>query len=424
MSEAPLSREAFADALRKGKGRAVQHVRSHGDAGIEDLLLEAVTRSLGYDPQCEGTRGAWLMTMISSCAHPEPYYQAVLEAFPASQEHYDIAQMAVLLLQMAQAGSEEARRALYDKFDRQAHSSEWLITHEIIALDGLDGLLHVARVLGRRLAREADFWIGGDLLYSVREELDGTVIDEALQKAATIDADVRRFCEELAVEGSEPRNEEPYALDTFVKDLAEAKRNPRGLASRFARHGSEGDHRALFDMIERESDPSLIAKMLRVFAIRIDPPGGLDGVLRFARHEDAAVREAAIDVLRRFIDDRIAELSGSLLAAGSLEGLKLLALNGRSGDFARIRELLPITGPDDRLHRLALDTIAANRPDPNPEAVACLLWVYEQNPCSLCRWSVVEDLIKLDQLPPELAAECCDDCNDETRQLVSALNSA
>jgi len=195
MMTLPLSREGFADALRKGKGRAVQHLRAHGDAGVEDLLLEAATRSLGYDPQCEGTRGDWVMTMLSLCLNPAPYHHAVLEAFPAAQEHYDISQLAEMLLQLARDGSQTARNALYDKFDRQELSSEWLLSHEIIALDGLDGLLHVARVLGRRLATDPDFWLSGDLLYAVREERGAKAVNDALQQASTSDADIRRFNE-------------------------------------------------------------------------------------------------------------------------------------------------------------------------------------------------------------------------------------
>lgn len=423
MSALPLSREAFADALRKGKGRAVQHIRAHGDAGVEDLLLEAATRSLGYDPQCEGSRGDWLMTMLSLCTNPAPYHHAVHKAFPASQEHYDIAQMADMLLRLAQAGSREARRALYDKFDKREFSSEWLLSHEIIALDGFEGLLHVARGLGRRLATDPDFWLSGDLLHAVREERGAKEVDDALQLASTTDADIRRFCEELAVSSSEPRAEGPYALDTFLNDLALGERNPPVLASRFARQGSDIEHRALFERIEREAEPHLIARMLRVFAVRVDPPGGIDRVLRFARHEDAAVREAAIEVLRRFSDDRIAELSGALLAAGSLEGIELLGENARPGDFGRAHQLLPSGAVDKHAHDLALSIVSTGRPDPHPEAVDCLIWVYEQNPCAFCRQGAVDDLIKLGCLPEVLAAECLDDCMSEIREAVAASPS-
>ncbi|OEO27954.1 hypothetical protein VW23_007050 [Devosia insulae DS-56] len=420
MNVQPLSRDEFVDALRKGMGRAVQHIRAHGDAGVEDLLLEAATRSLGYDPQCEGSRGDWLMTMLSLCTDPAPYHQAVLSTFPASREHYDIAQMADMLLQLAQAGSEEARRALYDKFDRQEFSSEWLLSHEIIALDGLDGLLHVARVLGRRLATDPDFWLSGDFLYAVREERGANAVDDALQQASTTDADIRRFCEALAVSGSEPSAEGPYALDAFLNDLNEGNRNPRLLASRFARQGGDIEHRALFERIEREVQPHLIARMLRVFAIRIDPPGGIERVLRFARHEDSAVRQAAIQVLRRFSDDRIAELSGQLLAAGSLEGIELLGENARPGDFGRVHQLLPSAAVDQHAHDLALSIVSTGRPSPSPEAADCLIWVYEHNPCSFCRQSAVDDLLQLGRLPEVLTAECLDDSMSEVREAAAA----
>jgi len=188
---------------------------------------------------------------------------------------------------------------------------------------------------------------------------------------------------ELVVSSHEPRAEEPYALDAFLNDLTEGERNPRVLASRFARQGSETDHSELFERIEHEAKPHLVARMLRVFAIRIDPPGGIDRVFRFARHEDSAVREAAIEVLRRFSDDRIAALSGELLAAGSLEGIELLGENARPGDFGRAHRLLPSGAADKQAHDLALSIVSTCRLNLNAEAVDCLIWVYEENPCFL-----------------------------------------
>jgi hypothetical protein len=131
------------------------------------------------------------------------------------------------------------------------------------------------------------------------------------------------------------------------------------------------------------------------------------------------VSAQGIDILRRFTDDRIAELSAELLDAGRLDGIELLANNYRPGQYDRVRHLLPAKADDDHAHRLAMDIIASCRPDPRIEAVDCLLWVYERSPCSFCRNSVVDDLIRLDRLPASLAAECHDDCASETREAVS-----
>ncbi|MBL8594148.1 MAG: HEAT repeat domain-containing protein [Devosia sp.] len=420
MSALSLSRDEFADALRKGKGRAVQHIRAHGDSGVEDLLLEACVRCQNYDPQCEGYRGDWLMGMLAMLPNAPRYHDVILRAFPDSTKAHDVEQMARMLEGLAEQGREEARGALYSKFDRQEFREDWTLSLRLISLDGIEGLLHVARVLGRRLASDADFWMSGYLQHVVDEQFGAEAVDAALRSAAIGDPDVRRFHDDLREAATEPVRGVPYSLDSYLADLALGGRKTRLVAQRFARYGSDSDHHALFELIEREADASRLASMLRVFSGRVDPPGGADRVLRFARHADPAVRAVAIDVLRRFRDERVADLSQDLLAAGSLEGMKLLAENSRPGDFKRAHALLPTVTDDEQAHDLALSIISIGQPLPDPEAADCLVWVYEQNPCSFCRQSAVDDLIKLDRLPEALATEGLDDCMSEIREAVAA----
>ena len=60
----PLTPIEFRDALRKGLGRAVVHLRNYGAAGLEADLLHACLNSLCHDPQSEGTRSEWLWYML------------------------------------------------------------------------------------------------------------------------------------------------------------------------------------------------------------------------------------------------------------------------------------------------------------------------------------------------------------------------
>ena len=60
----PLSPDQFRDALRKGLGRALLHVREFGCNGLENAILEACEHSLDLDPQSEGTRGEWLYEIL------------------------------------------------------------------------------------------------------------------------------------------------------------------------------------------------------------------------------------------------------------------------------------------------------------------------------------------------------------------------
>lgn len=115
-SRLPLTSDTFADALRKGLGRAVLHVREHGDADVEEQLLEAVTRNLAYDPQSEGTRADWLVDILDLLPDAGRYTKAVAPAFGRASEDdtsnpWDVAHLAHLLRVLAERGDAAAGEA-------------------------------------------------------------------------------------------------------------------------------------------------------------------------------------------------------------------------------------------------------------------------------------------------------------------------
>lgn len=48
-----------------------------------------------------------------------------------------------------------------------------------------------------------------------------------------------------------------------------------------------------------------------------------------------------------------------------------------------------------------------------------MYWMYEHNPCSMCRGQIVESLEALNALTPELLRECQYDVQGETRAWAS-----
>jgi hypothetical protein len=65
-----LSRDEFGDALAKGLGRALSHVKTYGLDRVKDLVLYACLHDVSYDAQIEGSRAKWLFAMFVA----SPYY--------------------------------------------------------------------------------------------------------------------------------------------------------------------------------------------------------------------------------------------------------------------------------------------------------------------------------------------------------------
>jgi hypothetical protein len=415
-----LSRAEFADALRKGQGRAMAHIRAHGDGGVEGLLLDACLHSYSYDWQSEGSRGTWMMSMLALLPDPQPYYAAVLVAFTHATDFHDTDQLARMLRVMAVDGDANARSALYQKFELREFQDPWLLAMDIVALDGAEGALHVGRILGQRLLTEPDFTVDDAIGMQIRE----VGAEAALRHAALSDEALQRFADEvLRDEVSVPHRTVPAKpLSAFLAEIGSGGRRKAGIAARFGRSASEADLRRLLELIAAESDPRRQEAMLLVFR-RVDAPGGSAALLPYVRSPDVAVRAAAIEGLERFADDAVAALAGELLAAGSLDGIALLEMNPLPDGYARIMALLPENATDEIVHHLGLDILGLHRAMPSPGLIDLLLWVYERTPCSFCRNSAVTDLLQLGPLPAELRIECADDCNDETRTLVTATTT-
>ncbi len=189
-----LTVEKFRDALQKGLGRAVMHVREHGTEKVRNDILHACLHNIAYDHQCEESRANWLLEIINLTNDEEYYHQCILEAIPNSTDLWDTQQLVELATELARRGLEEARRAIYDKFALQEFDEFWIGGSQIVELDGIEGLLHVAEVIGTRLLEEPDFRHDYDYLVTEAiERFDKQTVIAALEKRASENANVRAY---------------------------------------------------------------------------------------------------------------------------------------------------------------------------------------------------------------------------------------
>ena len=78
------------------------------------------------------------------------YHQRILEALPDATDFWDVQQLVELAAALARRGFPQARRAIYDKFELQQFNETCLGGCQIVLLNGIEGLLRVAEVIGAR----------------------------------------------------------------------------------------------------------------------------------------------------------------------------------------------------------------------------------------------------------------------------------
>ena len=185
-----LSRDEFVDALQKGKGRVVQHLQEFGPGDLRTDILQACLNNLVYDTQCEDARAGWLMSLIDLCGDDAFFREHIVAALSPSTESWNVSQLCSLAELFARRGDTKARAALIEKFEKQEFNESWLGGSQLVALDGIDGLLQVAEVIGCRLRRDQDYWEDDALFTEAAERSTPELVMAALRERAATSENV------------------------------------------------------------------------------------------------------------------------------------------------------------------------------------------------------------------------------------------
>ncbi len=424
----PLTPEVFRAALRTGHGRAKQQIVAYGAARLEDEVVNACVSCLTYDPQCEADRTPWLFSIIDRAKLNERALKALETAVlqPATDNHRDMDQWSGILKELAEAGSANARRLLYASLRRSPLTSDVIGAEQIVALDGLAGLIHVARQLGRWLKADPNFWVNDYLSAQLDPSIDAEAARAALELEAQADEDVATFLagarKTREAHASNPGRPDRSGL-TGAQVVALIEGNPRDQCHWLRQWGlkAASDQRGVvFTALLASGEPEHVKRLFRCFAKTGVPR--FDGrLIRWLASSDGQLQWSAVAALAHVKHADLRDAALRLIADGDMaNGITLLATNFEAGDFGLCSaHLKPLADADDTHHLVGslLDLCEAH---PGADALDCLLYVYELSPCSTCRSRAVKALIAGGIAPAWVLAESASDADPDTRALVSA----
>jgi hypothetical protein len=422
----PLSAEAFAAALRTGHGRAVQQIERYGPNGLEDKIIEACVSCLSYDPQCEAERAPWLFSIVDRAKLNAKVLQAMETMIeePPLESHRDMEQRSAILKEFAAAGSEHARRLLYSSLARLSHTSDVIGADHIVALDGADGLLYVARQLGRWLRADPDFGVDDYLI----AQLDGSMGSEeglaALEHAAAVDPDIADYLAGLRKTGegqSDSSNRFDATRYTGAEIVAYVEQNRKDQCHWFRRWGAQAPSDQLetvFTALLALDEPEHVKRLFRCFA-QTGVPRFDSRLIRWIAHPDEQVQWAAVKAVAPIKHVELRQAAVQLIADGDMaNGVALLVNNFETDDFAIFAKYLAPLEQADEAHHLVGELLDLCEAHPGAGAVHCLLYVYEFSPCSTCRRRAVKALTSTDTAPAWVLIESMFDADPDTRELV------
>ena len=474
-----MNREEFQDALRKGLGRAIQHVRNSPPEVVREDLLHACLNSLAVDQQIEGNRAPWLFFMLDQTDDMNYYGPRIFERY------FDLVQDEIrndteyqlfgLICEFAtEYGNKKAKTEVYRFFDRQfepEYFDGWFNgKFAIMQMDGIPGLFYVLERIGRYIKdNNIDYDEGSFSGLYIIEDAERLYGKEEVQAALKVEAEQNEFIriylewEKAHLEFNDARNSEyqnetneekgkrnrvkyplremvdQFLADDFSNYQNEEKfvKNPvrffRSLLSsspyKFMTAGMWAEENDLEHAYQKmcETD-DLVRKtvLLKTFEYRpllkVEPQ--LIALLDSDNKELAkSVRDALSNTKHLFIREKaLAMLRANPIPPNWFDGLALLENNFQVEDIPTILSSLQANriADGDVLHDIVSYLRKMDDNNPSDAFAPILLWMYENCPCSECRQDVVERLLEMNRLPVEIREECRDDCNPDIRELVDA----
>jgi hypothetical protein len=415
----------FNQWLQKGLGRAVVYLRTHDPQPYREAVLYACTHDLAYDSQCESRSEVYLLDLIRSVGDDQFFRNGLFRALttePTDPERFDLGQTVEVARTFADKGDVEVRQAMYDAVVRAGFEKAGRCYTDLIKLDGLDALIFAADNFPSSTIHDDDLWQVNVLITALEEREGVEAANLAIDRASHELPRLRQMLEmakasNVAHErqlGSRARPDYE-SLRTII-----ASGETTGSLYGWGRTASTEELEAAAGDLIRETDEARIIAYLGIFRWgRFPRPIGR--LLELARNSNIRIARGAINVLSQLTDPAIRALALSLMAIPERRGdaVDLLVSNYEAGDFQRIEAMLREPMNADDVHHLGMGVRHLLKAHRSPDAESCLLLLYENGPCSLCRGEIVEHLIALGRLPDGIREECRRDADVETRKLVS-----
>lgn len=437
---AKLTNEQFKKAFQQGLGRAYQHVHDHGDSGIVEEIVNGCIKDLNYDSQCEESRADWVFKVLEKTGHQLEYWHRILDRIPVENEFNDLYQQLDLAVLFAKNGVKEARPAIYKKFNLQEFKESWIGGDQILELDGIQGLLHISKTIGKRLLKneeldeEEQYWEDESMLQNCIEKWGEADVMEALNEEAKSRKEVEAYLKEVlphCKKRTKTKRKIPPQLyktldDVFLRIDNKPEYKYYHL-KKFGESASEADLEQIRDKLLNDPRPESQITCLSVLIGRL-PGSWVSQLFPFAESENENVSSRAFEAIGKIKSPVVHEFAKKLIkqkgTSANLELLLCFSQNYSEKDRELIEPIISDISDRDTCHfvgQMMLDIWDGSR-DQDP--FWALDWVYENSPCSNCRLTAVQGLIESKQISNEHLEECRFDCETDIRAAATkALES-
>jgi len=446
-----LTKAQFKHDFLQGLGSAILELQTCGDpARYGDIVLYGCLRNTTYDMQCEGDRGRYLHQAAKLAGGAEAVETAVIQRF-SGRFYYGhlFEQLASILYHFAEDGGENAREALYRKYDcllgelsrkrkfeGYCHSRDWFFWL-CVRLTSLGGWSAFKRIVGdvseRLLPKDAEFFFDDWFYCDAKDKFGQKRVEAYLEKQSERSPFIREY-----YDTAKEREARLYSDDRPVPTLAEVLADEggnRGLVIYFARKASAEDLTKLVRAALSESDTKKKLTLLWPFRSRLF--AGLtfpeDALFQLLESDDERLRHTAYEIMGQKPTAKTRELALSLIHGGEdvENGVSLLLKNIRPEDETLLYDFVKSYLVDSKQwdwekkywdwHGVFMDAVAGLGVMRGRPKTDILEYLYRNTLCGSCRWSIVRLMHRKKLLPEAVLQECRFDSNDDIRDFAGRV---
>lgn len=466
-----LSREEFKEALIKGHGRAVMHVKQYGLDGIDDIMLNACLHDVSYDPTCTKSRSRWLIDMFWNTPVRDELIRKIIHAFNQRQlinhsdhirEIADTRQLCEFVCDMALKGCDISAQALREKMYMQKslaylmHPYYAEFMQALIKVDGIKAYVWFAQQLGNALiqhenddeTREIIWLYAEDIVYRSNHEVQHAAQLE-LDEQKTNNTAILAF---VTYKQKEAQNFESKRLELLAehypltKEQKQVKREcvlkeidlqqiledkfqtpkfkPNYYKHRqFGLYATQEELESIFQKLINERNEQTCIRLLWVFCKAVLPEPH-PHIFEMATSSNAYLKEATLKALAQVDNALVGDFARHLIQSEQCPRtvallIDLFSLNYIHGDELLILNAMVMTESDESLHRYSTSICRVLKNNTNPALLMFALWIYEKNPCEECRTAAVKWMCRQSLLPDTIREECLSDASSDIWYLVS-----
>ncbi len=423
MPDLRILKRQFLHALKRGTGEAYLIVKEHPEIDFSNQIIQGALNIFAYDGQCEGDRATYIFEIISISTQKDKIRRAVLQGLAKEQDDtWNLTHLFALAKLYAQQNDTEAKQAIYDRFlNNPIVGADWVGAHEILELDGLNGLFYVAEKFGKHIEQHPDDWQDDGIIQHFQAKNQSIQVAEELKKKAQTNKFIRFYLDNI--QRTEINQKTQRTKPQKYKDILDEVLNSKPCIS-FARMRklTEEEINTIAKHLLKEKDQGNIERLLDIFDFHKFPYDS-QFILDFAKPKGTgknSIAENALNALKHLKSKAIRDFALEKIqtAKNPIDYLELLISNYRSGDSKLLTEIAEKAKNEHEIERLAGIYTAIFKKNNTKSCKNPLEILYSKMNCALHRKDIIEVLLHNNVLSDTIEKELHYDCNLETRMIA------